>query len=74
MAVPVISWLQRASYDEFAGENISIEFDAEKQTARIVNGDGSEIPTATPVSVLRISLFRYPVEQSRVSWRTMSLI
>ena len=33
--------------DEFAGADFGVEFDAENQTARIVNGDGSEIPTTT---------------------------
>jgi len=31
--------------DEFAGEIISVEFDAEHRTARVVKADGSEIPT-----------------------------
>jgi len=31
--------------DEFAGEELSVEFDAKHQTARIVKRDGSEIPT-----------------------------
>ena len=31
--------------DEFAGEEFSVEFDAKHRTARVVNADGSEIPT-----------------------------
>jgi hypothetical protein len=31
--------------DEFAGEEFSVEFDADHQTARIVKTDGPEIPT-----------------------------
>jgi hypothetical protein len=33
--------------DEFADAEFGVEFDAEHQTARIVKGDGSEIPTTT---------------------------
>ena len=33
--------------DEFAGEKVSVEFDAKHQTARVIKPDGSEIPTTT---------------------------
>jgi len=33
--------------DEFAGEAFSVEFDAKHRTARVLEADGSEIPTTT---------------------------
>jgi hypothetical protein len=38
---------ERRFDDEFAGTEFNVEFDAENQMARIVKGDGSEIPTTT---------------------------
>ena len=37
----------RSFDDEFAGAEFSVELDARNQKARIVNDDGSEIPTTT---------------------------